>query len=104
MALNCINLHQKGFGGRGAAPDPTGGLGGPLDPRPESMAMNIFTTTSLVTSCVPINYSNLIKIELNQECSLQFTQKKVIFKQIFCDLDISKLNYYIPQKSLKKLT
>jgi len=39
MALNCINLHQKGFGG--------GGLGGPLDPRPESMAMNIFTTTSL---------------------------------------------------------
>jgi len=49
MALNCINLHQKGFGGRGAAPDPAGGLGGPLDP-PESMAINIFTTTSLVLS------------------------------------------------------
>jgi len=47
MALNCINLHQKGFGGRGAAPDPAGGLGSPLDPRPESMAMNILTTTSL---------------------------------------------------------
>jgi len=40
-------LHQKGFGGRGAAPDPAGGLGGPLDSWPESMAMNIFTTTSL---------------------------------------------------------
>jgi len=51
MALNCINLHQKrskGFGGRGAAPDPTGGLGGPLDPRPESMAKNIFATTTLI--------------------------------------------------------
>jgi len=34
MALNCINLHQKGFGG-------------PLDPRPGSMAINIFATTSL---------------------------------------------------------
>jgi len=33
MALNCINLYQKcseGFGGRGAAPDPAGGLGGSL--------------------------------------------------------------------------
>jgi len=48
MALNCINLHQKGFGDRGAAPDPAGGQGGPLDPRPGSMAMNIFATTSLV--------------------------------------------------------
>jgi len=48
MALNCINLHQKrseDFGGgaatgevRGAAPDLAGGLGSPLDPRPESMA------------------------------------------------------------------
>jgi len=50
MVLNCINLHQKrsdGFGGQGAAPDPAGGLGSPLDPRPESMAYNIFTTTSL---------------------------------------------------------
>jgi len=47
MALNCINLHQKGFGSRGAAPDPAGGLGGPMDPRLGSMAMYIFATTSL---------------------------------------------------------
>jgi len=48
MALNCINLHQKGFDGWGAAPNPAGGLGGPLDSRPESMAKNIFATTSLL--------------------------------------------------------
>jgi len=41
MALNCIILHQKrseGFVGRGAALDPAGSMGSPLDPRPESMA------------------------------------------------------------------
>jgi len=68
MALNCIYLHQKGFGGRGAAPDLAGGLGSPLDPRPESMAMNIFTTTSL---CI-LQHARSLK-RLNRNTSFLFS-------------------------------